>query len=319
MFVRAMLRTLSAALVLSALLLGGTGPAVAQKKPKTAPARAYDSLNTTAAGHDLVNSYLLCLASHYVYADLSGVKTTDTAGFVHKFTDRFHGYGMTAVQYISNKGTDTECVVMSNTKAVVLVFRGSEPGDPESFVKDYILNDAVIILKDVPALGAGVEVHLGNWKGLDSVYAAVKSEVRKQGGFKGKKVFVTGHSLGGALATVCGLRLHKDGTGKATVYTFGAPRAGNDRFQSAYKGLTLFRWVNRSDLVPMVPDDVVLGYRHVGVTNNILDNGKLGLNASERRGVGNPMMHHVPLYANAIYNNLPPAKKQHLPKPPRTK
>lgn len=53
------------------------------------------------------------------------------------------------------------------------------------------------------------------------------------------RVFITGHSLGGALATLCAYELAKRGGAarqcqQLTLYTFGAPRVGNKVFADEY-------------------------------------------------------------------------------------
>eukprot|EP00854_Cymbomonas_tetramitiformis_P002630 gene2630-3395_t len=67
-------------------------------------------------------------------------------------------------------------------------------------------------------------------------------------------VIVTGHSLGGAIATVCAFDLAQ--TRKvAAVYTYGQPRVGNFDFAHKYKELVPnhFRVTHNQDLVPHIP------------------------------------------------------------------
>ncbi|KAH9598940.1 Fungal lipase-like domain [Trypanosoma melophagium] len=73
-------------------------------------------------------------------------------------------------------------------------------------------------------------------------------------------VFCTGHSLGGALASLCAysvrrmLRLIKYPLTEVTVYTFGQPPVGNKAFQIAYNKAIprTFRVVNESDAVSLI-------------------------------------------------------------------
>ena len=67
-----------------------------------------------------------------------------------------------------------------------------------------------------------------------------------------KPLFLTGHSMGGALAMLAGCRLAKAGRSPIAVYTYGAPRVGDPNFCAGY-ALPTYRVVNRLDLVPELP------------------------------------------------------------------
>ena len=77
---------------------------------------------------------------------------------------------------------------------------------------------------------------------------------------EGLPIFITGHSLGGALATLGAA--HLSGRGLAACYTFGAPRVGNKGFASSLR-IPVYRSVNPLDPVPLVPGRL-RGYRDVG-------------------------------------------------------
>jgi hypothetical protein len=74
---------------------------------------------------------------------------------------------------------------------------------------------------------------------------------------KGYKIFITGHSLGGALAMLAGfLLLSHDLDGyrqNLSICTFGAPRVGNEDFGFWFKDVDVVRYVNTEDVVPTVP------------------------------------------------------------------
>jgi hypothetical protein len=268
--------------------------------------------------HDLTNAYLLALASSMIYTGSLNVKNiTDDAAFVPRYEKLFRRFGMRQFNFIRGKN-GTELMVMSNDKLVIVCFRGSESGQAEEQFKDWILADFNALLEPKKQLGPGVMVHRGFWKALDSdsVYTRVVQAVKKQGGFQGKKVFVTGHSLGAALATLCAARMSKDGTGTPVAYTYGGPRVGNEAFRKAFRARQ-HRWINYNDVVPMVPPDLPLGYRHVGSTNNIKKDGSIKLDDREYRGPPSARAHHDFLYCAGLYNNLPPSVKGKMPEPPR--
>jgi triacylglycerol lipase len=89
-------------------------------------------------------------------------------------------------------------------------------------------------------------------------------------------VFITGHSLGGALAILCALEFCRQRLPVAAVVTFGQPRVGDGNFAELYDltqptdGIAAgfldeitFRVVNQNDIVPRTPG-CLMGYRHCG-------------------------------------------------------
>lgn len=113
------------------------------------------------------------------------------------------------------------------------------------------------------------KVHLGFFR----VYASVRAEVMgllrerldacaKEG--RRARVYLCGHSLGGAVACLCALDLASVGALPPVVYTFGAPRLGNAAFRSVYNVLVpaTFRVVGTRDIVPTLPPSI--RYRQLG-------------------------------------------------------
>lgn len=76
-------------------------------------------------------------------------------------------------------------------------------------------------------------------------------------------IYITGHSLGGALAQIAAAVLGSDQI--AACYTFGSPRVGNSIFDLWVKPPS-YRVINYADIVPQVPFPVpfILDYRHSG-------------------------------------------------------
>lgn len=75
-------------------------------------------------------------------------------------------------------------------------------------------------------------------------------------------VIVCGHSLGGALAMLCGLDIKYNNPEKQVrVYTFGAPRVGNKSFSRSYNrrmGASSFHFALPGDPITKVPP---IGFR----------------------------------------------------------
>src|SRR5262249_42037941 len=77
--------------------------------------------------HDMTNAYLLALCSDLVYAGSMKVKDgTDHKTFSDRFTATFRRLGMKDCKFIRDGRTDTEAMVMSNDRVVIVSFRGSE-------------------------------------------------------------------------------------------------------------------------------------------------------------------------------------------------
>lgn len=73
---------------------------------------------------------------------------------------------------------------------------------------------------------------------------------------RAERVVITGHSLGGALATLCADALEDAGFDIEGVYTFGSPRVGNRTFARNYNedlAPLTYRIVNARDPVPWLP------------------------------------------------------------------
>lgn len=84
---------------------------------------------------------------------------------------------------------------------------------------------------------------------------------------RGNKIYLTGHSLGGAVVTLVAARLMDMGVepGQIEVITFGAPAVGNEAFARIYGGkIDLTRFVVEGDPVPEALRKVFGGYRHIG-------------------------------------------------------
>jgi predicted lipase len=115
------------------------------------------------------------------------------------------------------------------------------------------------MIKKMSWLHAG-HVHRGFMRAYGCVAQRLINEL---GGVD--EVFIAGHSLGGALATLAADDLSHLGWRVMGVYTFGSPRVGNWTFARRYNerlAPVTHRLTNAGDPVPWVP--FVFGtYRHV--------------------------------------------------------
>ena len=292
-------------------------------------------------GHHWANAYLLMLTNYYNSFDkfnvLDSPKPKRQEQFENRFQEKFEALGMKAFDFIVRSRRfqyDTEAVVMSNGEIVVVSFRGSEGFDAISASRDWLSTNFNASFQKIPELGDGVKAHAGFWRAFEAVTRTERGQdgievcLKRQGAFSGKKLWLTGHSLGGVVANMGAIWLRSKGYDVQGVYTYGAPRGGNQAFRDRYQDhfhINCQHWVNHNDLVPMVPGGEVLGlfgekYRHVGVTNNIKNDGQIKFDDQEYRGIGDPRNHDMTLYAQGIFKKLPSDLNQVLPpvNPPNT-
>jgi len=141
-----------------------------------------------------------------------------------------------------------QCHVVSNQDMFVLCFRGTEPSEFSDIKAD--LN----ALPDRANNGSGW-VHNGFQTEVDKIWNEI---VRVLDTAKGKKFYITGHSLGGAMATIATSRLADQ---VDALYTYGSPRVGTRKFVKSFLHVPHYRHVNNNDIVPKVPF-AIMGYRH---------------------------------------------------------
>ena len=140
---------------------------------------------------------------------------------------------------------------------LVLAFRGTEKK-----ISDW-LTDA----RCVPTVEGRSKVHSGFLEAFavkedadgktvkDAVEDILAGDEAKDENGEPLPLFITGHSLGGALALLATKLVAPDVNG--ACYTFGAPRVGNYEYFRFLK-TPVYRIVNSSDIVPRVPPGAVM-------------------------------------------------------------
>jgi triacylglycerol lipase len=159
---------------------------------------------------------------------------------------------------------DTQGFVTESDEAIVVAFRGTQPNRPMDWFADFRATS------DPWDHNAG-KVHSGFYSALRHVWgvALPAGEVlpRRLVNRGNKNIWVTGHSLGGALAVLCAAQaLFVSKVPVQGVYTFGQPRVGSKAFADAVNaklGSGIFRFVNDRDIVPRVPL-FSMGFCHYG-------------------------------------------------------
>lgn len=179
-----------------------------------------------------------------------------------------------------------QVLAAANDQIVIVAFRGTQPDK----LADWLV-DAEIIQKPwqdffgKPDLGC---VHHGFVRNTSFVWEQLSQFVA--GARKNQQsLWITGHSLGGAMALIAGAAFtFSERQTVNGIYTFGQPRAGNCAFASSCNRqlqTVAFRVVNNQDIVPHVPPALIpflivpphgpIFYRHAGQLRQFDAAGKL--------------------------------------------
>ena len=134
------------------------------------------------------------------------------------------------------------------------VFRGTETGN----LDDLLAN----LLVDPVEWRPGVVVHRGYGRTFDELRGALEGTLHEPSG----RTIATGHSLGGALATLCAVDF-----AATELVTFGAPRVGTDTLLFR-PPQPVRRYVHCCDLVPRVPPARFAEADLLDLTDGLLDN-----------------------------------------------
>ncbi len=205
---------------------------------------------TEDAFGDLKNAAALAAASQFAYYPQEQAAESFQAEF-----------GMTAKLISVN---NTQAYVAHNDGHLMVAFRGSEGPTSIDGLKDWFLTNALnlLILPEGPlsteflAAGVGARWHQGFISAIHDIWEPLFAEVDALQKQKDRVFWITGHSLGGALALLGAWLFTRKTMVPHQVYTFGAPMVGNKVVAEAF-GRELdgkiTRVVNAPDPVPLLP------------------------------------------------------------------
>ncbi len=161
--------------------------------------------------------------------------------------------------YMIDKATSTQAFWFTDKEKAVLAVRGTQEIDKDIILSSLLKgegrapDDAVIDLdaKQVYMSGIQGQVHRGFRTQAEAI-THNPSFGNFMSAIQGKKLFIAGHSLGGAVATILAAYLKEMGF-DPLLYTYGSPRVGDEEFVKAYADIVHYRHVYRHDVVPLVP------------------------------------------------------------------
>ncbi|HEY9734998.1 MAG TPA: lipase family protein [Trichocoleus sp.] len=183
---------------------------------------------------------------------------------------------------IDRKNTDTQCAILPDGNTIAIVFRGSESSfdwdtnfatqQERAEFDQKIIQGAIVDGEDREKIypyegesSSNAKMH----RGFVAAYFSVRDEIHDY--IKNQPVstaVVTGHSLGGALATLCAVDIQYNFSDKLQTieaYTFGSPKVGNDGFTESFNRRVpnSYRFVHGMDIVAELPRWWQGGYQHV--------------------------------------------------------
>ncbi len=229
----------------------------------------------------------------------------------------------------------TQCFVAHNQNFIVVSLRGTEIDNFWGAFNDWRRNLEIIPAPD----DSGGLVHPGFMKNMKVLW----NDINGAQGLKSyltpllaggtRSLWLTGHSLGAALATLASERAIRDGGFEVRgVYPYGSPRVGDIQFQQNFEARGLnaktYRVVFNKDVVAKIPPGET--YTHVGQLKFIDSDGHLHTDlpnlTTDDRGIPEPTsaqqwavrLHNLlgrgsKLVANAFGLTIPAPFADHAP------
>lgn len=228
-----------------------------------------------SASRDALVAHVLGTCAGYAYADTSTVATTMA---------RVGLQGSACVRIAQTVDAmfifSTAYLVQSNCgRAAILCYRGTEPTNLGNW-----LGDADLGFESISLGAQRLTVHSGFsrnvratlWAVIDELHNALRGrsllDPEKSVPHPLEALYVTGHSLGGAMAVLFALSVAGTPEHRAiadtlrAVYTFGQPMAIAEPFPDVARevGAKLFRHITGRDIVPALPAAPWGRFAHIG-------------------------------------------------------
>ncbi|PVG83627.1 hypothetical protein DDE18_04675 [Nocardioides gansuensis] len=247
-----------------------------------------ETLNETVDHPDDTVARVLATCAGYGYSTADTVAMIMSRLGLERNNTRMVALGVDAMLIVS-----TAFLVQSEDgRVVILAYRGTEPDNVISWLTDLdVYTDTIQLETDTGA--AGFEVHAGFYRNVRATRHEVLAALQRA--LDGRSVtedgspvdhpmeslYITGHSLGAAMAALMAVMLVEDddyapiAEKLRAVYTFGQPMVGSPAFADHCAGLTLrdgshlqdrlIRYIHRRDVVPRLPPRISGRYQHFGL------------------------------------------------------
>jgi len=213
--------------------------------------------NSQADKHDKHNAWWL--------AELSGLIYHEQAYVRQKLKQAFN-VNDNAVIWLYGSERDTQGVMIELEDCYVIAFRGTEFYTPRllslsrlrSVRKDLITD--LDFPKQQDALINHINMHNGFLNALKEIWPTIKQKIQANS----KALWLTGHSMGGAISAAAALI---DSSRVKGLYTYGMPCLGGDdiaEYCEEHLADKIFRYVNENDFIVNVMPQFLSGYSHCG-------------------------------------------------------
>ncbi|NRN30977.1 lipase family protein, partial [Photorhabdus heterorhabditis] len=248
------------------------------------PFRAWVLLLHHQKEYSIVNAYNQCLMSVLAYADgdvnvVGSVKhffnrqmvdvsklpyqveKASAAPVVYNvpFSERYTRVEFIDSQAGDHKQGDTQLFYAASKKDVIISWRGTVT--LENYLTDATFQPLALSCDDDKALCSGFihsgKVHKGFWEAFSLVGELIVPSDKDKKVFsdiinlvKNKRLFICGHSLGGALALLHSAQLKEH---NPCLYSYGMPRTLTRSAVRELADITHYRHVNEDDPIPSVP------------------------------------------------------------------
>lgn len=176
-----------------------------------------------------------------VFANIAAITYEDPKTAKNKFK----AIGCTIVEFFDID--NAQAYLLKNSDGIhVLSFRGTEVTEPSDILADLKAG------KNIEAIGG--KIHVGFKGEINKLWPAIEKAVASI-----DILYVTGHSLGAAMATIASGRMQSK---VLALITFGSPRVGNKEYVNSLT-VTHYRVQNNCDDVTKVPF-MLMGFAHHG-------------------------------------------------------
>jgi triacylglycerol lipase len=159
-------------------------------------------------------------------------------------TAKFKALGYKIIQFFDINGA--QAYLLTNGTITVLSFRGTEVTEKSDILADLKAG------KNIEAIGG--KIHVGFKGEINKLWPAIEKAVANI-----DSLYVTGHSLGAAMATIAAGRMQSK---VQALITFGSPKVGNKEYVNCLT-VTHYRVQNNCDDVTKVPFSL-MGFAHHG-------------------------------------------------------